>query len=199
MATNTSFAYTAHFPIYRDRIASIVHISSMRDGAKHPMPFKCLWDTGASLSLVSPRVAELLKLHVMDETVIIRSGLGAKSEVNMRIAFLHIVLGAIPLKLKVGVVDKPSSDDDIDAVLGMDLISQGSFAISYEGGQLLFSFCYPPAPMPIDFAQMLPLLGLSPTVVVNDEADNEDPLLSTDKSGSDTVARFNEILSRLKN
>ena len=198
MASNTSFAYTAHFPIYRDRIVSMVNISSMRDGAKRSKPFKCLWDTGASMSLVSPAVAESLRLHVVDETITIRSGLGSTSQISARVAFLHIVLGAIPIELKVGVVDKPSSDDDIDAVLGLDLISQGSFAISYDCGRLLFSFCYPPAPMPIDFTRMLPLLGLTPAIVVNNEADNEDPLLSSDASVNDISARFNALLSAQK-
>lgn len=144
MATNTSFAYTAYFPIFRDRIASLVNVSSMRDGSTRPVPFRCLWDTGASISLVSPRVADTLRLDVLDESITIRTGLGARSKVDIRMAYLHVVLGAIPLPLKVGVVDMPSSDTDIDVVLGLDLISQGSFAISYDGGQLLFSFCYPP-------------------------------------------------------
>ncbi len=167
----------------------------MRDGAKRSMPFKSLWDTGASMTLVSPRVAELLRLHLSHKTVTIRTGLGGKAQIEMHTAYLHIVLGAIPLRMEVGVVDKPSSDSDIDVVLGMDLIAQGSFATSYDGGQLLFSFCYPPAPMPIDFTQMLPLLGLTPAIAVNDEADNEDPLLSTDSAVNDIASRFNEILS----
>lgn len=151
MATNTSFAYTAYFPIFRDRIASLVNVSSMRDGSTRPVPFRCLWDTGASISLVSPRVADTLRLDVLDESITIRTGLGSRSKVDIRMAYLHVVLGAIPLPLKVGVVDMPSSDTDIDVVLGLDLISQGSFAISYDGGQLLFSFCYPPRAAPAGF------------------------------------------------
>lgn len=199
MGTNTSFAYTAHFPIYRDRIVSMVNISAMRDGAKRSKPFKCLWDTGASMTLVSPRLAESLRLHVVDETIVVRSGLGSTAEVNMRVAFLHIVLGAIPLELKVGVVESPSSDDDIDAVLGMDLISQGSFAISYDCGQLLFSFCYPPAPIPLDFTSMLPMLGLNPATAIHSEADNEDPQLSNDAAVNEIQTKFNALLSSLKN
>lgn len=170
----------------------------MRDGAKRAKPFKCLWDTGASLSLVSPRVADALKLDVVDDTVTIRTGLGATSEVKMRMAYLHIVLGAIPLQLKVGVVERPSSDDDIDAVLGMDVISKGTFALSYDHGQLLFSFCYPPAPMPIDFTSMLPMLGLSPATDICQDADSEDPMLSTDASVNHIRTKFNEWLSSLK-
>ena len=198
MATNTSFAYTAHFPIYRDRIASRVFISSMRDGVKNPASFMCLWDTGTSMSLVSVHVAEALKLAVLDETVTIRSGLGSKAEIDVRVAYLHIVLGAIPLELKVGVVDMPSSDSDIDVVLGMDLISQGSFAISYDRGRLLFSFCYPPAPMPIDFTSMLPMIGLNPAINVVSDADNSDPDISSDDEANAINARFNKMLASLK-
>lgn len=196
MATNTSFAYTACFPIFRDRIASLVNISSMRDGATRPVPFRCLWDTGASISLVSPRVAEALQLDVLDESITIRTGLGARSKVDIRMAYLHVVLGAIPLPLKVGVVDMPSSDTDIDVVLGLDLISQGSFAISYDGGQLLFSFCYPPAPLPLDFTSMLPMLGLTPATHVCTAADNADPALSSDASANELRARFNAMLTK---
>lgn len=167
----------------------------MRDGAKRSMPFKSLWDTGASMTLVSPRVAELLRLHLSHKTVPIRTGLGGKAQIKIHTAYLHIVLGAIPLRLEVGVVDKPSSDSDIDVVLGMDLIAQGSFATSYDGGQLLFSFCYPPAPMPIDFTQMLPLLGLRPAIAVDDEADNEEPYLSSDSAINEMGSRFKKILS----
>lgn len=198
MDTNTSFAYTAHFPIFRDRIASMVNISSMRHGAQHPVPFKCLWDTGSSITLVSPHVADTLKLHVLDESISIRSGLGSKASIEVRTAFLHIVLGAIPLELKVGVVDMPSSEDDIDVVLGMDLISQGSFAISYDGGQMLFSFCYPPAPMPLDFTSMLPLIGQHPATAVCFAADNDDPALTSDSSANEIKARFNALLAGLK-
>ena len=198
MGTNTSFAYTARFPIYRDRIASLVNISSMRHGAQRATPFKCLWDTGASMSLVSPHVADTLKLDILDETVKIRSGLGAKAEIDVRVAFLHIVLGAIPIELKVGVVDMPSSDADIDVLLGMDLISQGSFAISYDGGQMLFSFCYPPAPMPLDFTSMLPMLGLTPATAVCVDADNADPSITSDASANEIKARFNSLISGLK-
>lgn len=198
MATNTSFAYTARFPIYRERIASLVNISSMRDGAHRAIPFKCLWDTGASITLVSSHVADALKLDVLDETVKVRSALGAKAEIDVRVAYLHIVLGAIPLELKVGVVDKPSSDADIDVLLGMDLISQGSFAISYDGGQMLFSFCYPPAPIPLDFTSMLPLLGLSPATAVCDAADNADPAITSDASVNEIMARFKAMLRGVK-
>lgn len=199
MASNKSFAYTARFPIYRDRIASRVFISSMRDGVNNPASFMCLWDTGASMTLVSTHVAEALRLAILDETVTIRSGLGSKAKIEVRTAYLHVVLGAIPLELKVGVVDMPGSDSDIDVVLGMDLISQGSFAISYDGGQLLFSFCYPPAPMPLDFTSMLPMLGLEPAIGVVDNADNSDPALSSDTAANEIKARFNALLMGLKN
>lgn len=192
------FAYRARFPIYRDRIVSMVNISPARDGARRSKPFKCLWDTGASLSLVSPGVAESLRLHVVDESVRVRSGFGVSAEVSMRVAFLHVVLGAIPLELKVGVVESPCSDDDIDVVLGLDLIARGSFAISYERGQLLFSFCYPPAPMALDFTEMLPLLGLRTAIGVDDGADNEDPMFCSDASLDEVRSRFNSFLSGRK-
>lgn len=150
------------------------------------------------MSLVSPHVADTLKLDILDETVKIRSGLGAKAEIDVRVAFLHIVLGAIPIELKVGVVDMPSSDADIDVLLGMDLISQGSFAISYDGGQMLFSFCYPPAPMPLDFTSMLPMLGLTPATAVCVAADNADPSITSDASANEIKARFNTLISGLK-
>lgn len=198
MTANTSFAYTARFPIYRGRIASMVNISAMRDGARRAKPFKCLWDTGASMTLVSPQVAEALKLDLLDESVTLCSGLGGTSRVKLRMALLHVVLGAIPLRLKVGVVEMPSSDDDIDVVLGMDLIAQGSFAISYDGGQLMFSFCYPPAPIPLDFTSMLPLLGFHPAVAEHPEADNEDPQLATDAMVNHVRAKFEAALASMK-
>ena len=189
MATNSSFAYTARFPIYRDRIASMVYFSASRAGAL-PVPFRCMWDTGTSLTLVSTRVADALGLEVSDETVTLRSALGGVSTAQKRVAYLHIVLGAIPLRLKVGVVSSPCSDSDIDVMIGMDLISQGSFAISYDGGQLMFSFCYPPAPMPLDFTEMLPMLGLNPAVAVVDAADNDDP------AASRAAVNFAQLLTR---
>lgn len=194
MATKTSFAYTARFPIFRDRIASIIYVSSTRSGCLHPVPFRCMWNTGASMSAVSPQVAQMLRLQVSNERVQLRSGLGGRAEAEVRVAYIHLVLGAIPLRLKVAVVDKPCSDPDIDVVLGLDLIMQGSFALSYDGAQLMFSFCYPPAPIPIDFRDLLQHLGFDPAVVEWDGADNDEPDISSDEAANGLKTKFNEFI-----
>lgn len=195
MATNTSFAYTAYFPIFRGRIASTIKISALRSGADNAVPFKCIWDTGASVTLISKRAAETLRLDVVDETIPLRGPFGARDKCTCRIAYLHVVLGAIPVKLKVGVVERPCSDPDVDVLLGLDFIAQGTFATSYDGGQLLFSFCYPPAPIPFDFTSMLPMLGLDPAVAVCEAADNADPAFDSDSSVNELKVRLNDFLT----
>lgn len=176
MEMNTSFAFSATFPIFRNRIISIVEVSAGYNNDGKALKCRCLWDTGASLSLITSSAADALGLKIAEGQTRIRSGLGAETSVAYRTAFLHVVLGAIPVKLKVGVIDKPSSDDDIDMVLGLDFITKGSFAISYDAGLLMFSFCYPPTPFPVDFTDMLPRIGLHPITATCEGPDNMEPV-----------------------
>lgn len=197
MATNTSFAFAAHFPIYRDRIVSMINVSALRNGANNSIPFKCLWDTGSSRTFITPRVADVLKLDVVDETISVRTGLGGRAMAECRVAYMHVVLGAVPLKIKTAILNAPASDTDIDIVLGLDFITQGSFAISYDSGQLMFSFCYPPAPIPLDFTSMLPMLGLKPDIAISEHADSQDPEINSDVSANEINAKFNGLLRSL--
>jgi predicted aspartyl protease len=102
------------------------------------MPFKGLWDTGATGCVVTQNVVNAcgLKAYTM------RKMKGAYGAVTDREAYL------VNLRLLNGV-EIPNTTvthgdlQGFDILLGMDIITLGDFAITNEGGNTLFSFRIP--------------------------------------------------------
>lgn len=156
--TNTSqFAFTGRFPVFRGRVVSPLYIGSPVEGNPRGIKVKAVWDTGASMSLVSKEVADLLKLPV-GESSEIRGAFDSKCNCPKSVARLMIVLGAQTITHNVQVAERPHCDLDCDVVLGLDFITLGDFALSHDGKQLLMSFTFPPINVPLDFASMVPRL-----------------------------------------
>ena len=99
--------------------------------------FKALWDTGATLSAVSERVWDRLKLEPVKRMWIQDANerrLCNASLVNLRlinqIAFLALTVTVQKLR-------------GIDILIGLDVIASGDFAISSIKGNTVVSFRYP--------------------------------------------------------
>lgn len=97
-----------------------------------------LWDTGASISLITPQVVAGLGISPVG---LIQIGHVAGSGKHST----YMVNLGLPNKVIVGgvMVAEGSLSDGIEAIIGMDVISAGDFAITNVGGQTWMSYRYP--------------------------------------------------------
>lgn len=102
--------------------------------------YKAIWGTGATHTVITPKVLKELSLIIVDTTTII--GVNSKTE-DIQVALFNLLL---PLNIEIknvrGAVCTIGGDADI--LIGMDIIKFGDLAISNGGGQTLFSFAIPP-------------------------------------------------------
>jgi len=118
----------------------------LQNGSKHPAlkKFKALWDTGASGSVISEKVASSLGLKFIGHEIVHH----VNGESVVKTYGVNIVLpnkvGFSALKVTEGILT------GIDVLIGMDIISKGDFAITSLNGNTKFSFNMPSA-YDIDF------------------------------------------------
>lgn len=99
---------------------------------------KGLWDTGATGTCISPRIAADLKLIPTGKTNVEHAdGVGERPTYLINVGLPH----------GVGVYGVPAvgfeGGDHIDVLIGMDIIASGDFAITQRGDKTCFSFRTP--------------------------------------------------------
>ena len=102
--------------------------------------YNAIWDTGATNTVITPKVLKELSLTIVDIATIV----GVNSEPkHAQVALFNLLLpNNVSIKGVRGSVCTIGGDADI--LIGMDIIKFGDFAISNSGGQTLFSFAIPP-------------------------------------------------------
>ena len=102
--------------------------------------YKAIWDTGATNTVITPKVLKELSLTIVDIATIV----GVNSEPkHAKVALFNLLLpNNVSIKGVRGSVC--TIGDDTDILIGMDIIKFGDFAISNGEGQTLFSFAIPP-------------------------------------------------------
>jgi predicted aspartyl protease len=115
--------------------AELFVASSGKKGIK----VRALWDTGASGTVITPEVSQKLNLMPID---------------RVRVAGINNISMADVVEVSIGLPNKVMVEDinvmicdlkqDIDLLIGMDIILLGDFSISNGGGKTLFSFVIPP-------------------------------------------------------
>lgn len=107
-----------------------------------------LWDTGASGSLISIRVAKVLGLTSIGKTGVT----GYNKDIDIKDTYLvHIGLPTGDIVTNVMVMECES--DEYDAVIGMDIIGRGDLAITNKEDKTTFSFRIPSSEE-IDFSNL---------------------------------------------
>lgn len=102
-----------------------------------------LWDTGATHSVITPKLAQYLNLIPIDKTTV--TGVNSKEVVNV-----YLVDLLLPNNLYFPNVRITESDFvGADILIGMNIIQHGDFAISNAKGKTRFSFCIPSHDNPI--------------------------------------------------
>jgi hypothetical protein len=105
-----------------------------------------LWDTGASLSSISQRLAARLGLSKIDRCRI--AGFG-----GYHVANIDIVDVLLPNQVSIPNVRVAEFIDNgkFDVIVGMDIITLGDFSITNHGGLSVVSFRMPPKEQHTDY------------------------------------------------
>jgi len=115
---------------------------------KQFLPFKAIWDTGATNSVITDNVAK--KVSLLPTGMAETHGVHGTSQV-------HTFIVDILLPNRVCIPNVRVSEgtllNDVDVLIGMDIIQLGDFAISNTNGKTIFSYCLPPHKNPVDLLE----------------------------------------------
>ena len=107
---------------------------------------RSLWDTGASVSLISSRVAKVLGLESIG-----KSGVSGYNEgIDVKDTYL-IHIGLPTRDIVTDIMAMEFDSDEYDVVIGMDVICHGELAITNQNDKTTFSFRIP-SETEIDFS-----------------------------------------------
>lgn len=128
--------------------------------------YNAIWDTGATNTVITQRVASELKFVPSGKTM--SNGIHGPQSVNTYFIGIRLPneVGIKSLK----VTECNSLNGPFDVLIGMDVISLGDFSISNFNGKTTFSFRYPSCEM-TDYVKDLP--KLKPIVRGNKQLPNE--------------------------
>lgn len=102
--------------------------------------YKAIWDTGATNTVITPRILKELSLTIVDIATIV--GVNSEPEYAQVALFNLLLPNSVYIRGVRGSVCTIGGGADI--LIGMDIIKFGDLAISNRGGQTLFSFAIPP-------------------------------------------------------
>lgn len=133
-------AFTITEPNIVNRLMSDVfvfdeYVNQSLDNVKK---WKAVWDTGAELTCIAPRVSSELKLTKFGEKNI-------SGATNTKICNTYCIDIILPnnLLVKDVVVAELHGNTNYDLLIGMDIIRRGNFTVTNYNGQTKFSFISP--------------------------------------------------------
>lgn len=106
-----------------------------------------LWDTGATSSCISQKVINTMGLIATGQMNV----LTPQGSMQVGTYLVDIFLPNKVLIKDVSVCGSNIDNQNLDMLIGMDIISLGDFAITHSRDTTIFSFCAP-SKKPIDFA-----------------------------------------------
>lgn len=104
-----------------------------------PMPtFRAIWDTGATGSVVTQRVVQACGLKPIGFTRVSTAG-------GMRDSSKYVANIMLPNRVGFPMLTVTEGEltGGVDVLIGMDIITQGDFAITHRSGLTVFTFRYP--------------------------------------------------------
>jgi hypothetical protein len=123
-----------------------------------PVGVNALWDTGATLTFMKPKLRDKLKLRMFGTGSPIHIvGVGGLVKADFTYASLLLSDNLLFEYCPVYVVDFPVKN--VDIIIGMDIINMGDFILSNTENKTTFSFVVPPLPNRIDFTDILKTLN----------------------------------------
>jgi hypothetical protein len=118
----------------------VLVLSKMRDNTNEftPKMWRGIWDTGATASCINQKIVDDLKLIPLGKTEI--STANGLKDVNTYLIDIGLPNNVIVQNVLVSCADL---GNNLDLLIGMDIISLGDFAITNVNGRTIFSFRLP--------------------------------------------------------
>lgn len=120
----------------RDLKTPVLIVEAKEEPNNSSLIHTALWDTGATNTCISYNIVKQLKLEPISKAK-------ARTPAGPYVAAVYAVKIALPNHLIVGPIRVMEADIETDALIGMDIIGDGDFAISNNKGNGVFSFRYP--------------------------------------------------------
>jgi len=118
---------------------------------KTSVRLKSLWDTGATLTAIKPKLRDALNLQMVRTGSSAKVfGLGTVTDADFTVLNLKIRHNFEIHWCPVYIIDY---NVDVDIIIGMDIISMGDFAISNADQRTSFSFIAPSMPERLDLTE----------------------------------------------
>ncbi len=148
-------SFTAKHNGIAKQLKTKVYVSIAFDPSqtKNPPPsheFIALWDTGATNTVISERVVNECGLKPIGMTKVHHAGGTDTTEVFLVNIILPNNVGISQLRVSKGVLF-----DDVEMLIGMDILNRGDFSLTNKDGKTTFSFRMPSVEC-IDFAKNKP-------------------------------------------
>ncbi len=135
--------FTQKCPDIIDAIISECRVCPPVDFMKGELPEEvyisqnAMWDTGATNTLISPKIIQTLKLKPFGKSSI--SSANGVIEANSYLIHVGLPSGSII----TNILALENDNEDYEIVIGMDIITQGDFAFSNKDEHSTFSFRIP--------------------------------------------------------
>ena len=127
--------YKKEYPTLVEDIVTECDIYSI-DGCKFHTD-RALWDTGADTTIISSRIVRQLQLQPYRQGGI--SGIGGATGSNIYLVHVLVPTGDVVTSVEV----MESDFEDIDVLIGMDVIIFGDFLITNKDDKTTFQFRTP--------------------------------------------------------
>lgn len=122
-----------------NKLISAIHIEDPFTGKS--ISVSGIWDTGATRSVITKKTAHALGLISVGQRTV--RGVHGLRSVNVYLATIHLAGTDIEITEQVTECDELSNDGSVGALLGMNIISTGDFAVSNYRGRTKFTFRSP--------------------------------------------------------
>jgi len=143
------YAYDLEYSHIMKEIKAPVSICSRNSNEEKCIKIDALWDTGATHSVLSPKIAKDLVLSPVDNLYVS----GINNDISSDVVIVTIILpnGMTLSDRRFYVCNIPG----VEVIIGMDIISMGDFNISNANGKTLFSFVIPPYKNKISYSNLI--------------------------------------------
>ena len=137
-------AFTTTFGGRANKLLTQLTISAAYDPHHPPSPpvqthkVTALWDTGATGSVITQRVVKECSLQPTGMTKVNTASGETTSPVYLVNFGLRNNVGVAGLRVTEGIIS-----DEIDVLIGMDIMNHGDFAVTNHNGKTTFTFRIP--------------------------------------------------------
>ncbi len=140
MARPHAFTISARGGLLRELITEVRLCAAFNPATDNTdrLPFRAIWDTGATASVITERVVKDCGLQPTGKTKI--SGVTGSIETEVYMVDLGLPNGVLICGIKVC---RAPIKADTDMLIGMDVIVSGDFAVSTFKGKTVFTFRIP--------------------------------------------------------